>query len=51
MAYDAVLELDQDLVFPPDNFTLSLNIVDDGHRKSAQTSPETLLETSLQWPN
>ena len=39
MAYDAVLELDQDLVFPPDNFTLSLNIVDDGHRKSAQTSP------------
>ena len=39
MSYDAVLELDQDLVFPPDNFTLSLNIVDDGHRKSAQTSP------------
>ncbi len=39
MAYDAVLELDQDLVFPPDNFTLSLNIVDDGHRRSAQTSP------------
>ena len=39
MAYDAVLELDQDLVFPPDNFTLSLNIIDDGHRRSAQTSP------------
>ena len=39
IAYDAVLELDQDLVFPPDNFTLSLNIVDDGHRRSAQTSP------------
>lgn len=39
MAYDAVLELDQDLVFPPDNFTLSLNIVDNGHRRSAQTSP------------
>tara|TARA_B100001778_G_scaffold91486_2_gene74651 strand:- start:81 stop:1244 length:1164 start_codon:yes stop_codon:yes gene_type:complete len=39
MAYDAVLELDQDLVLPPDNFTLSLNILDDGHRRSAQTSP------------
>ena len=39
MAYDAVLELDQDLMLPPDNFTLSLNIVDDGHRRSAQTSP------------
>ncbi|MAX46491.1 MAG: hypothetical protein CMB24_06860 [Euryarchaeota archaeon] len=39
IAYDAVLELDQDLVFPPDNFTLSLNIIDDGHRRSAQTSP------------
>ena len=39
MAYDAVLELDQDLILPPDNFTLSLNIVDDGHRRSAQTSP------------
>ena len=39
IAYDAVLELDQDLVFPPDNFTLSLNVVDDGHRRSAQTTP------------
>ncbi len=39
IAYDAVLELDQDLVLPPDNFTLSLNIIDDGHRRSAQTSP------------
>ena len=39
MAYDAVLELDQDLILPPDNFTLSLNIADDGHRRSAQTSP------------
>ena len=39
MAYDALLELDQDLVFPPDNFTLSLKIVDDGYRRSAETSP------------
>ena len=39
MAYDALLELDQDLILPPDDFTLSLNIVDDGYRKSAETSP------------
>ena len=39
IAYDAVLQLDQDLFMPPDNFTLSLNIIDDGHRKSSQTSP------------
>lgn len=39
MAYEAVLELDQDLVFPPDNFTLSLKITDDGYKRSAQTSP------------
>ena len=39
MAYEALLELDQDLILPPDNFTLSLNIIDDGHRRSAQTSP------------
>lgn len=39
IAYDAVLQLDQDLFMPPDNFTLSLNIIDDGHRRSSQTSP------------
>ena len=39
MAYEALLELDQDLILPPDNFTLALNIIDDGHRRSAQTSP------------
>lgn len=39
IAYEALLELDQDLVLPPDNFTLSLNIIDDGHRRTAQTSP------------
>ena len=39
IAYDALLELDQDLVFPPDNFTLSLNIVEDGYKRSAETSP------------
>ena len=39
MAYEAILQLDQDLFMPPDNFTLSLNIIDDGHRRSSQTSP------------
>jgi hypothetical protein len=39
IAYEALLELDQDLILPPDDFTLSLNIVDDGYRKSAETSP------------
>lgn len=39
IAYEALLELDQDLVLPPDNFTLSLNIIDDGHRRTAQTNP------------
>ena len=39
MAYEAILQLDQDLFMPPDNFTLSLNIVEDGYRKNAETSP------------
>lgn len=39
LAYDALLELDQDFVLPPDNFTLSINIMDDGHRRSAETTP------------
>jgi hypothetical protein len=42
LAYEALLELDQDLVLPPDDFTLSLNILDDGHRRSADTSPGNL---------
>ena len=44
IAYEALLELDQDILLPPDNFTLSLNIVDDGHRRSAQTSPGNLTQ-------
>lgn len=39
MAYEAILQLDQDLFMPPDNFTLSLNIAEDGYRKNAETSP------------
>tara|TARA_B100000424_G_scaffold260547_1_gene244513 strand:- start:10493 stop:11674 length:1182 start_codon:yes stop_codon:yes gene_type:complete len=39
LAYDAQLQLDQDLFMPPDNFTLSLNIIDDSHRRSSDTKP------------
>lgn len=39
MAYEAILQLDQDLFMPPDNFTLSLYIAEDGYRKNAETSP------------
>ena len=39
IAYEALLELDQDLVFPPDNFTLSLKVTEDAYKRSAQTSP------------
>ena len=39
MAYEALLELDQDLVFPPDNFTLSLKVTEDAYKRGAQTSP------------
>lgn len=42
MFYEAILELDQDLVLPPDNFTLSVKIDDDAYRRSAQTSPGNL---------
>ena len=44
MAYEALLELDQDLFIPPDNFTLSLNIIDDGHRRTAETSPGNITQ-------
>ena len=37
--YDAQLQLDQDLFMPPDNFTLSLSIIDDSHRRSSDTQP------------
>tara|TARA_B100000123_G_scaffold265878_1_gene237441 strand:- start:11 stop:1228 length:1218 start_codon:yes stop_codon:yes gene_type:complete len=39
MAYEALLELDQDLLFPPDNFTLSVKVTEDAYKRSAQTSP------------
>ena len=39
MSYEAILELNNDLVAPDDNFTLQLNIVEDGYRKNAETTP------------
>ena len=37
ISFEALLELDPDLVAPQDNFTLILAITDDGYRKSANT--------------
>ncbi len=39
IGYEAILELDQEMFLPPDNFTLSVNVVDDGHRRTSQTTP------------
>jgi PKD repeat protein len=36
-SFDAILELQQDILAPQDNFTLSLYIVEDKYEKSAQT--------------
>jgi len=46
MAYEAILELDQEtpLALPPDNFTLSVNVVDAGHYRSSQTSPGNITQ-------
>jgi PKD repeat protein len=44
ISYEALLELDQDLVMPPDNFTLSVNVVDDGHHRSSQTTPGNITQ-------
>ncbi len=43
LAYDAVLELDNDLP-PADNFTLKLRIVDDGYTKSNATEPGNITQ-------
>ena len=44
ISYEALLELDQDLVMPPDNFTLSVNVVEDGHHRSSQTTPGNITQ-------
>ncbi|MCH1540979.1 MAG: PKD domain-containing protein [Candidatus Poseidonia sp.] len=39
LTVNAILELDQDIAPPHDNFTLSLNIVEDNYRKVVDTEP------------
>jgi len=39
LAFDAVLELDQDIAPPHDNFSLLVHIVDDNYRKTTHTEP------------
>lgn len=43
LAYDAVLELDNDIP-PADNFTLKVRIVDDGYTKSSATEPGNITQ-------
>ena len=43
LAYDAILELDNDLP-PADNFTLKLRIIDDGYTKSNSTEPGNITQ-------
>jgi len=40
--FEGILTLDQDLFAPQDNFSLSVFIVDDGYKRSDQTSGENL---------
>lgn len=40
--FEGILTLDQDLFAPQDNFSLSVYIVDDGYKRSDQTSGENL---------
>jgi len=39
MGFNAVLELDQDVAPPHDNFTLALHIVDENYKRTANTEP------------
>ncbi len=39
MSFNAVLELDQDVAPPHDNFTLALHIVEDSYKRSVATEP------------
>ncbi|HIF90425.1 MAG TPA: PKD domain-containing protein [Candidatus Poseidoniales archaeon] len=42
ISFEALLELDQDLIAPQDNFTLILLITEDGYRKTANTEEGNL---------
>ena len=39
LSFKAILELENDIFLPPDNFTLGVRIVEDGYKKSAKTNP------------
>ena len=39
LSFEAILELENDIFLPPDNFTLGVRIVEDGYKKSAKTNP------------
>jgi len=39
MGFNAVLELDQDVAPPHDNFTLALHIVDENYKRTSNTEP------------
>ncbi len=46
MSYEAVLELEQDVLVPADNFTLLLEVPLDGYNKRAQTSPGNITQNT-----
>ena len=46
MAYEALLELEQDVLVPADNFTLVLEVPADGYTNKAQTSPGNITQNT-----
>jgi hypothetical protein len=46
ISYEAVLELEQDVLVPADNFTLVLEVPLDGYNKRAQTSPGNITQNT-----
>ena len=46
MAYEALLELDQDVLVPADNFTLVLEVPADGYTNKAQTTPGNITQNT-----
>ncbi|MCH1411171.1 MAG: PKD domain-containing protein [Candidatus Poseidoniaceae archaeon] len=46
MAYEALLELEQDVLVPSDNFTLVVEVPADGYIKRAQTTPGNITQNT-----
>lgn len=46
MAYEALLELEQDVLVPADNFTLVLEVPADGYTNKAQTTPGNITQNT-----